>query len=78
MGFCFVVCICMHMCVHVSVCWLDRIRKRGGGGVGEREKKIERISRSSAESENARERRGVAVQSDAWRLNLFLTELHQC
>lgn len=52
--------------VRVSVCWLDRITEG------------ERVSSSSSEGEKKRERRGVAVQSNAWRLNLFLTELHQC
>lgn len=32
----------------------------------------------AVQSEKESERSGVAVQSNAWRLNLFLTELYQC
>lgn len=56
--------VCIYVCVRV--CWHDGITERA------------RARRSSTESEKERAGRGVTVQSDAWRLNLFLTELHQC
>lgn len=56
----------IYVCVCVPVCWHDGITERA------------RARRSSTESEKERAGRGVTVQSDAWRLNLFLTELHQC
>lgn len=64
---CGFLCACVQpvYSVDISVSWLDRISEG-------------RDSSRGRESEKQRKRRGVAVQSDAWRLNLFLTEQHQC